>query len=103
MIRWEDQGDGRWVGFSGELPVATLTRDENTGRERWLWSIIGAKRPKWWRKGSGHRTTWIAARRSAESYWDKWLQSAGLRPDLERLALQSLPGAERRKRGRRPT
>ena len=29
MIRWERQEDGGWQGFSGELLVATVTKDES--------------------------------------------------------------------------
>ena len=39
MIRWERQEDGGWQGFSGELLVATVTKDESAEREQWLWSI----------------------------------------------------------------
>jgi hypothetical protein len=55
MIRWERQEDGGWQGFSGELLVATVTKDESADREQWLWSITALKRPKGWRKGAGHR------------------------------------------------
>src|SRR3712207_1313105 len=97
MIRWEEQGDGTWTGFSGELPVATLKKALTAETERWLWAITGAKRPKWWRKGAGHRTTLLGARRSAETYWERWLDAAGLQPDIRRLALLSLPETERRR------
>jgi hypothetical protein len=55
MIRWEQQPDGNWQGFSGEVAVATVTRDDEEA-ERWLWTITALKRPKGWRKGAGHRT-----------------------------------------------
>src|SRR4051794_20329498 len=42
-----------------------------------------------------------AARRSADAYWEKWLAAASLRPDLQRLAMQSLPPEERPKSRRR--
>jgi hypothetical protein len=100
MIRWEQQASGEWQGFSGELPVATVTRDPDAERERWLWKIRGLKRPKGWRKPIGHRATWLDARRSADAYWEKWLAAASLQPDIARLALQSLP-AEERPRARR--
>src|SRR5215211_4699821 len=43
----------------------------------------------------------IDARRSADAYWEKWLAAASLRPDLQRLAMQSLPPEERPKTRRR--
>ena len=43
----------------------------------------------------------IDARRSADAYWEKWLAAASLRPDLQRLAMQSLPPEERPKARRR--
>jgi hypothetical protein len=46
MILWERQEDGGWQGFSGELLVATVTKDESAEREQWLWSITALKRPK---------------------------------------------------------
>ena len=49
----------------------------------------------------GHRTTWLDARRSADAYWEKWLAAASLRPDLQRLAMQSFPPEERPKARRR--
>jgi hypothetical protein len=90
MIRWEQQEDGSWQGSSGELVVATVARDDQDG-ERWLWTITALKRPKGWRKGAGHRTTWIEARRAAEEYWQRWLEEAALRPDMMRLAARSVP------------
>ena len=101
MIRWEQQDNGDWAGFSGELPVASVSKDQDAEPERWLWNIAGLKRPKGWRKPVGHRTTWLEARRSAEAYWEKWLTASSLRPDIERLALQSIPASERPKARRR--
>ena len=99
MIRWERQEDGNWLGLSGELAVATVTRDESAEKEQWLWTITALKRPKGWRKGAGHRTSWIEARRAAEEYWQRWLEEAALRPDLMRLAARSVPtkGRSRKK------
>ena len=90
MIRWERQEDGGWQGFSGELPVATVTKDPSAEREQWLWTITALKRPKGWRKGAGHRTSWIDARRAAEEYWAKWLEEVALRDDVMRLASRNL-------------
>ena len=39
MIRWERQEDGNWLGLSGELAVASVTRDESAEKEQWLWTI----------------------------------------------------------------
>jgi hypothetical protein len=97
MVRWERQEDGGWQGFSGELLVATVTKDESAEREQWLWSITALKRPKGWRKGAGHRTSWIDARRAAEEYWAKWVEQAALRADVMQLASRSL--AKERKPG----
>jgi len=89
MIRWEQQEDESWQGSSGELVVATVARDDQDG-ERWLWTITALKRPKGWRKGAGHRTSWLDARGAADEYWSRWLVAAALRPDLETLAKASL-------------
>src|SRR5215217_6838559 len=101
MIRWEEQQNGGFQGFSGELLVANVTKDLEVDRERWLWKLRGLKRPKGWRKPKGHRTSWLEARRSAEAYWAKWLSAASLRPDIKQLALQSLPANERSKARRK--
>ena len=58
------------------------------------------KRPKGWRKGAGHRTSWIDARRAAEEYWAKWLEQAALRADVMQLASRSL-AKERKARPRK--
>ena len=76
MIRWEQQKNGDWHGFSGELAVASVVKDPDAEREQWLWKVKGLKRPKGWRKPVGHRTTWLDARRSADAYWEKWLAAA---------------------------
>ena len=82
-------------------PCATVEKDTGAEPERWVWKIKGLKRPWGWRKPIGHRTTWLDARRSADAYWEKWCAAASLRPDLQRLALQSLPPEERPKARRR--
>jgi hypothetical protein len=89
MTRWEQQPDGNWQGFSGELAVATVTRDDEEA-ERWLWTITALKRPKGRRKGAGHRTSWLDARGAADDYWNRWLEATALRPDLQRLASASI-------------
>ena len=94
MIRWEEQPDGNWLGYSGQGIVASATkRDEN----RWDWEVPGAGKPKGWRN-SGHRTDELEARRAADAYWDKWLGLAALKPDLGRLAEASAPSKPRRKK-----
>jgi hypothetical protein len=88
-IRWEQTSDGNWEGSSGELVVATVTKEGNDG-QGWLWTITALKRPKGWRKPAGHRTTVLDARGAADNYWSRWLAAVALRPDLPRLAKQSL-------------
>jgi hypothetical protein len=86
MIRWEEREDGDWYGFSGELLVAAAVRPlGGSSARRWEWEVSGVTRPAGWRN-SGHRSTAIAARRSADEYWKRWLEAAALRPDVERLA-----------------
>ena len=95
MIRWEEQPDGSWLGYSGQALVATATKaDEN----RWDWEVPGAGKPKGWRN-SGHRTSELEARRAADAYWDKWLTAAALKPDLGRLAETSVPMKPRKSKG----
>ena len=60
------------------------------GRACWLWTITALKRPKGWRKPAGHRTTVLDARGAARDYWSRRLAAVALRPDLPRLAKQSL-------------
>jgi hypothetical protein len=101
VIRWEEQPDGNWLGYSGQALVATATKvDEN----RWDWEVPGAGKPKGWRN-SGHRTNELDARRAADAYWDKWLSAAALKPDLGRLAEGSIRSTPRRsaRPRRRPT
>jgi hypothetical protein len=98
VIRWERQDNGDWQGYSGEFVVATVVKDADADGEQWLWTITALKRPKGWRKPSGHRAGWLDARGAADEYWERWLAGAALRPDIERLARQSLPAEERRKR-----
>jgi len=99
MIRWERQQDGNWLGLSGELLVATVAKDA-AEKEQWLWTITALKRPKGWRKGAGHRSSWIDARRAADEYWERWLEEAALRPDVMRLASRSVV-KERKSRPRK--
>ena len=99
MIRWEEQPDGNWLGYSGQALVATATKaDEN----RWDWEVPGAGKPKGWRN-SGHRTNELDARRAADAYWDKWLAAAALKPDLGRLAEGSVRSTPRPKRRAEPS
>jgi hypothetical protein len=88
-IRWEQTSDGNLEGLSGELVVATVTKDRDDG-QGWLWTITALKRPKGWRKPAGHRTSVLDARGVADDYWSRWLAAVALKPDLPSLAKQSL-------------
>ena len=102
MIRWEEE-DGGWQGYSGELAVANVAKEPDAEDEQWSWTVTAVKRPKGWRKGSGHRGTWLEARRAAEEYWARWLAEAALRPDIGRLAANTLAAEEQsRRRLKRP-
>lgn len=85
MIRWEERDDRDWDGFSGALAVAAVRRAPGGAKARWDWEVGGVERPQGWRN-AGHRTTALAARRAADEYWSRWLESAALKPDVERLA-----------------
>src|SRR3954451_11316806 len=98
MIRWEEQESGEWTGYSGQVVVATA-KPAAVGSERWNWEVTGAGRLKGARN-SGHRTNELDARRAADSYWQRWLEATALRPDLQRLAQESL--AKRSGRNQRP-
>src|SRR5215207_2380848 len=100
MIRWEQQEDGSWLGLSGEFVVATVTRDEGK-QGQWLWTITALNRPKGWRKGTGHRTSALEARGAADDYWSRWLEGAALRPDIMRLAQESIKADRASKRADR--
>ena len=80
-IRWEQTSDGNLEGLSGELVVATVTKDRDDG-QGWLWTITALKRPKGWRKPAGHRTSVLDARGAADDYWSRWLAAVALKPDL---------------------
>ena len=94
MIRWEEQKNGNWDGFSGEVVVSTVIRHPGEPA-RWDWQVTGAGQTKGFRN-AGHRTSEVDARRSAEAAWQKWLDATALKPDLMTLAEMSLP----KKRGR---
>jgi hypothetical protein len=87
MIRWEEQEDGAWQGFSGELVVATVVR-AGGAKARWDWEVKAVDRAPA-KRNAGHRTTALAARRAADEYWARWLALAALKPDIERLAALS--------------
>lgn len=94
-IRWEEQDNGDWHGFSGDVIVALTVADPG-GRKGWLWEV-SVQRPPGWRN-EGHRTTALAARRAADDYWTRWCEAAALKPDIERLVRAAEPGAKRAKR-----
>ena len=100
MIRWEEQ-DGGWQGYSGGLVVASVFKDIGAETEQWSWTVGAVKRPKGWRKGAGHRSTWLGARRAADEYWERWLAEAALRPDIGRLAAKTLETEARPRTGRK--
>ena len=58
------------AGVQRQVAVATVTRDDEEA-ERWLWTTTALKRPKGWRKGAGHRTSWLDARGAADDYWNR--------------------------------
>lgn len=91
MIRWEEQPSGDWNGYSGQVLVATATRD-GADPKRWNWEVTLAGKLKGVRN-SGHRTSEVDARRSAEAAWQRWLEAMALKPDLMTLAEMSLPKA----------
>src|SRR4051812_13634238 len=95
MIRWEEQESGEWTGYSGQVVVATAKPHDGPNSERWDWEVTGAGRLKRARN-SGHRTNELDARRAADTYWERWLEATALRPDLQRLAEESLPKRSRR-------
>jgi hypothetical protein len=63
MIRWEEQPDANWLGYSGQALVATAMQDEE---HQWNWEVPGAGKPKGWRN-SGHRADELEARRAADA------------------------------------
>ncbi len=82
-LRWDEQENGDWHGYTGELIVGLVVKVAGE-RRRWLWEVTVHRPPGW--RPSGHGTSSLAARRSADRYWLKWLEAAALRPDIERLA-----------------
>jgi hypothetical protein len=93
-IRWEEQDNGDWHGFSGEIIVA-LAAPDPAGRKRWLWEVTVQRPPGW--RNEGHRTTALAARRAADDYWTRWCEAAALKPDIERLVAESGSGTKQGK------
>ncbi len=94
-IRWEEQENGDWHGFSGEL-IAALVVPDPGGAKRWLWQVTVQRPPGW--RSEGHRTGALAARRAADDYWTRWCEAAALKPDLERLVAQADEAAPARRR-----
>ena len=88
MIRWEEQDDGEWHGLSGDLVVARVAKAAGGGKAQWTWQLQGIERAPGSRI-SGHRATVLAARRAADESWSRWLETAALKPDIERLAERS--------------
>ncbi len=82
-LRWEEQENGDWHGMTGDIIVAMVVPSPGI-RGKWLWDVTVHRPPGW--RSSGHGTTALSARRSADRYWMRWLKSAALKPDLERLA-----------------
>jgi hypothetical protein len=70
VIRWEQQENGDWHGFSGELLVATVAKDPDAEREQWAWKIHGLKRPKGWRPAGFEDQRVLGRRRGAPG--DPW-------------------------------
>jgi hypothetical protein len=101
MIRWEEQESGEWLGYSGQVVVATAKPQNGSGSERWDWEVAGAGRLKGARN-SGHRTNELDARRAADAFWQRWLEATALRPDVQRLAQESLPKRSGRNQRPRP-
>ena len=62
-------------------------------------TITALKRPKGWRKGAGHRTSVLEARGAADDYWSRGLEGAALRPDITRLAQESIKADRASKEG----
>jgi hypothetical protein len=94
-IRWEEQDNGDWHGLSGELIVALAVAAPGA-KKRWLWEVTVQRPPGW--RAEGHRASALAARRAADDYWLRWCEAAALKPDIERLALQSEAAPARPKR-----
>jgi hypothetical protein len=63
MIRWEEPEAADWLGYSGELVIAQVTRATGGARGRCLQKFERVARQSGWHS-SGHRTTALAARRS---------------------------------------
>jgi hypothetical protein len=83
-LRWEELAPGSdWHGYTGELLVAVVTKAPS-GAKRWLWEVTVHRPPGW--RNAGHGTSSLAAKRSADRYWMKWLEAAALRPDVVRPA-----------------
>ena len=89
MILWERQEDGGWQGFSGELLVATVTKDE---LPKGAVALVnhGAEASQGLAQGS--RTPHLMDRRSTScrGILAKWLEQAALRADVMQLASRSL-------------
>jgi len=79
-LRWEQQGNSSWFGYSGELMVAMVVRVLSTGEsEGWNWRVDGGRNPVGW-VNAGYRKSADAARLAAVRYWKRWLDHAELLP-----------------------
>ena len=79
-LRWDQQSNGSWFGYSGDLMVAMVVRVlSGNDAEGWHWRVDGARNPVGW-VNAGHRKTADSARLAAVRYWKRWLQHAALTP-----------------------
>jgi len=75
-LRWEQQSEGSWYGYSGKMVVAMVVR---RAEGEWAWEVSGGRVPHGWKNYGGTRTERFA-KRAASDYWREWLDHVGLMP-----------------------
>lgn len=80
LLRWEQQSEGSWYGYSGKMVVAMAVKPSVDNADgRWSWEVTGGRVPHGW-KNYGETRTHKFAKRAVEKYWGEWLDHVGLMP-----------------------
>jgi hypothetical protein len=77
ILRWEEQSQGGWYGYSGEFIAAVVVQiSAGPLAGKWAWNI--SIPTKWLGPTSGERVQCDAAKRAAALMWRRFLDHAQL-------------------------
>ena len=71
-LEWREQTEGKWVGYSGDLPMASVY----AARHYWVWDL-GGFTPKNGTK-LGMAESIAACKQTADKLFEHWLDDAAL-------------------------